>query len=109
MAILKFNNKAAYDAATKSTTESTVALIQDGKGIEHNDVNVIVSVPEIGDKLFLDANNNWHFLKHDTYVAASMPAGCTFVGVVFDVQGNTAKVCHKISSSQKWADVFQCT
>ena len=107
MAILKFNNKAAYDAATKSTTESTVALIQDGKGIEHNDVNVITDVPEIGDKLFLDANINWHFLKHDTYVAASMPAGCTFVGVVFDVQGNTAKVCHKISSSQKWAEIYQ--
>ena len=107
MAIFKFDNKAAYDAATKSTTESTVALIQDGKGIEHNDVNVIADVPEIGDKLFLDANNNWHFLKHDTYVAASMPAGCTFVGVVFDVQGNTAKICPKTSSSQKWADVFQ--
>ena len=107
MAILKFNNKAAYDAATKSTTESTVALIQDGKGIEHNDVNVIVDVPEVGDILFLDANNNRHFLKHDTYVAASFPSGCTFVGVVFDVQGNTAKICHKTSSSQKWADVFQ--
>ena len=45
MAILKFNNKAAYDAAAKSTTESTVALIKDGKGIEHNDVNVIADVP----------------------------------------------------------------
>ena len=107
MAILKFNSKADYDAAEKSNTESTVALIQDGEGIEHNDVNVIADVPEIGDKLFLDANNNWHFLKHDTYVAASMPAGCTFVGVVFDVQGNTAKVSHKISSPQKWAEVYQ--
>lgn len=105
--ILKFDNKSAYDSAEKSTTESTVALVQDGKGIEYNSVNIIADVPEIGDKLFLDANNNWHFLKHDTYVAASFPSGCTFVGVVFDVQGNTAKICHKISSSQKWADVFQ--
>ena len=105
--ILKFDNKAAYDAATKSTTESTVALIKDGNGIKYNEVNVIVDIPEIGDILFLDANNSKHFLKHNTYVAASFPAGCTFVGVVFDVQGNTAKICHKTSSSQKWAEIYQ--
>ena len=107
MAILKFDNKAAYDAATKSTTESSVSLIKDSESVVYDNVNVIVSVPEVGDILFLDANNNRHFLKHDTYVAASFPSGCTFVGVVFDVQGNTAKICHKTSSSQKWADVFQ--
>lgn len=107
MAILKFDNKAAYDAATKSTTESTVALIRDGEGIKYNGVNVIVDIPEIGDILFLDANNQRHFLKHDTYVAASFPTGCTFIGVVFDIQGNTAKIINKASTSQKWADVFQ--
>ena len=105
--ILKFDNKAAYDAATKSTTESTVALIKDGNGIKYNGVNVIVDIPEIGDILFLDANNQKHFLKHDTYVAASFPTGCTFVGVVFDIQGNIAKIINKVSTSQKWADVFQ--
>ena len=107
MAILKFDNKAAYDAAAKSTTESTVALIRDGEGIKYNGVNVIVDIPEVGDILFLDANNAKHFLKHDTYVAASFPAGCTFVGVVFDIQGNTAKILNKTTTSQKWADVFQ--
>ena len=107
MAIFKFDNKAAYDAATKSTTESSVSLIKDGESVVYDNVNVIVSVPEIGDKLFLDANNNWHFLKHDTYVAASMPAGCTFVGVVYDIQGKVVKVCNRFSTVQKWADVFQ--
>ena len=105
--ILKFDSKAAYDAATKSTTESTVALIKDGEGIKYNGVNVIVDIPEIGDILFLDANNVKHYLKHDTYVSASFPAGCTFVGVVFDIQGNTAKIINKESTSQKWADIFQ--
>src|SRR5574344_983518 len=107
MAILKFDNKAAYDAAAKSTAESTVALIKDGEGVKYNGVNVIVDIPEIGDILFLDANNSKHFLKHDTYVPASFPAGCTFVGVVFDIQGNTAKILNKTTTSQKWADVFQ--
>ena len=107
MAILKFDNKAAYDAATKSTTESSVSLIKDSESVVYDNVNVIVSVPEVGDILFLDVNNERHFLKHDTYNSASFPAGCTFVGVVFDVQGNTAKICHKTSSFQKWADVFQ--
>ena len=107
MAILKFDNKAAYDAAAKSTTESTVALIRDGEGIKYNGVNVIVDIPEVGDILFLNANNSKHYLKHDTYVAASFPAGCTFVGVVFDIQGNTAKILNKTTTSQKWADVFQ--
>ena len=90
MAILKFDNKAAYDAATKSTTESSVSLIKDSESVVYDNVNVIVSVPEVGDILFLDANNERHFLKHDTYNSASFPSGCTFVGVVFDVQGNTA-------------------
>ena len=107
MAILKFDNKAAYDAATKSTTESSVSLIKDSESVVYDNVNVIVSVPEVGDILFLDANNNRHFLKHDTYVAASFPSGCTFVGVVFDVQGNNIKIINKTSSTQKWADVFQ--
>ena len=107
MAILKFDNKAAYDAATKSTTESSVSLIKDSESVVYDNVNVIVSVPEVGDILFLDVNNERHFLKHDTYNSASFPAGCTFVGVVFDVQGNTAKICHKTSSSQKWAEVYQ--
>ena len=107
MAILKFDNKAAYDAAAKSTAESTVALIKDGEGIKYNGVNVIVDIPEIGDILFLDANNAKHYLKHDTYVAASFPVGCTFVGVVFDIQGNTAKILNKKTTTQKWGDVFQ--
>ena len=105
--ILKFDNKAAYDAAAKSTTESTVSLIKDGESIVYDKVNVIVDVPEIGDILFLDANSERRFLKHDTYVAASFPSGCTFVGVVFDVQGNNIKIINKTSSTQKWADVFQ--
>ena len=105
--ILKFDNKAAYDAATKSTTESTVSLIDDGESVLYDNVNVIVDVPEVGDILFLDANNERHFLKHDTYNPASFPSGCTFVGVVFDVQGKNVKVINKTSSVQKWADVFQ--
>ena len=107
MAILKFDNKAAYDVAAKSTTESTVALIRDGEGIKYNGVNVIVDIPEIGDILFLDANSERRFLKHDTYVAASFPSGCTFVGVVFDVHGNNIKIINKTSSTQKWAEVYQ--
>jgi hypothetical protein len=106
MAILKLTIRLPTMQHKKHDGKLLLLLFKDGKGIEHNDVMSLSDVPEIGDKLFLDANNNWHFLKHDTYVAASMPAGCTFVGVVFDVQGNTAKICHKTSSSQKWADVF---
>lgn len=107
MAIFKFDNKAAYDAATKSTTESTVSLIKDSESVVYDNVNVIVSVPEVGDILFLDVNNERHFLKHDTYNSASFPAGCTFVGVVFDVHGNNIKIINKTSSTQKWAEVYQ--
>ena len=107
MAILKFDNKAAYDAATKSTTESSVSLIKDSESVVYDNVNVIVSVPEVGDILFLDVNNERHFLKHDTYNSASFPAGCTFVGVVFDVHGNNIKIINKTSSTQKWAEVHQ--
>ena len=109
MAILKFDKKAAYDAATKSTTESTVALIKDGDGIIRNDVNVIVDIPEIGDILFIDANKKRHYIKHDTYSSASFPSGCTIVGVVFDVNGNDVKVMNKTPTTQRWSDVFQWT
>ena len=60
MAILKFNNKAAYDAASKSTTESTVALIQDGKSLQAGLIaqDVLKVLPSIvhkqGDYLALD-------------------------------------------------------
>ena len=64
MAIFKFDNKAAYDAATKSTTESSVSLIKDGESVVYDNVNVIVSVPEVGDILFLDVNETSLLIRH---------------------------------------------
>jgi hypothetical protein len=106
MALNRYSNQAAYDAATKSVTESTVSLVGDGTGIKVDGVNVITESPERGDILFLDANKNIKYLKCDTYKSAAMPSGCTLVGVVGWREGGEVLIINKTGGSGKWCPIY---
>ena len=74
MAIKSYANKAAYDAATKPTTESQVSLIENTNDVLIDGVNVITDVPQVADAVFLDESNKPVILKGgDSLVLLNTP------------------------------------
>ena len=69
MATRKDANRAAWDAAAKSTTESTLGLLIDTRQTVTNGVNVKSLVPKRGDAVLADADNNVIFVARDSYKA----------------------------------------
>lgn len=108
MAIKKFLNKAAYDAAVKPTTESMVSLIASSKEVMVDGVNVATQEPSVGDVLFLDENSEKVFQKGGDWLAtANIPAGWTHVGYVFLRRGREVGIVNKEAFSEKYCDVVQ--
>ena len=110
MAIKSYANKAAYDAATKPTTESQVSLIETTNDVLIDGVNVVTDVPQVADAVFLDESNNPVILKGgDSLVKAHIPSAWTYVGEVLEVvDGNHVRIIHNnISQNKKYADVLQ--
>lgn len=104
MATRKDPNRAAWDAAQKSTTESTLGLLADTRGTPTNPINVEVRIPKVGD-IVLHDNKKVHFIARDSFKAA--PTGWTIIGVVGVKRGAKALIVHKANTSKKWAEVFQ--
>lgn len=104
--IKEYNNQAAYDAATKSTTESEAALLLDTRETLINGVNVKISLsPKVGDIVCHDANGKVHFIALDTFHA--LPSGWVVIGVVAHRQGRRILVAYKSQASKKFSDVYQ--
>ena len=78
MAIEIYPNKAAYDAATKPTTESQVSMIETSREIIVDGVNVLTAEPIAGDAIFLDENNKIVFVKGGDWLqTAIIPSAWT--------------------------------
>ena len=108
MAIKSYNNKAAYDAAVKPTTESQVSMIETTREIIVDGVNVVTTQPTVGDVIFLDDQNNIIFVKGGAWIQkANIPAAWTHVGYVYFRKGKQVGVVHKDGADQKWLDVCQ--
>lgn len=105
MATRKDQNRAAWDAAQKSTTESTLGLLADTRETPTNPINVEVRIPKVGDIVLHDTNKKVHFIARDSFKAA--PTGWTIIGVVGAKRGTKALIVHKANTSKKWAEVFQ--
>ena len=105
MAYVKPATPAAWASLEKSTTESTLGLIESTHEAVRNGVNVFVRIPRKGDIVLHDANNKVHFVALDTYNA--LPTGMTAIGVVGAVQGRKVLIVYKANASKKWADVFR--
>lgn len=110
MAIKSFPNKTAYDAATKSTIESQVSMIETSREIIVDGVNVVTTEPTVGDALFLDEQNNKVFVRGGDWLQkAIIPSAWTWVGTVFMREGRQVGIVHKTGSDQKYCDVLQYT
>lgn len=92
-----YNNTAAYTADTnRPTGESAVSLIGDGTGVKFDGKNVLTLSPAVGDIVVWDSVNSVKkYLKYGTYNAATLPAGITIIGVVYNRTGNTIRVVSK--------------
>lgn len=103
--IKEYNNKAAHDAATRSTTESEISLLLDTRECLVDGVNVKISLsPKVGDIVCHDANGKVHFIALDTYHA--LPTGWVVIGVVALRQGKRILVAYKSQASKKFSDVY---
>lgn len=104
MATRKDANRAAWDAAQKSTTESTLGLLLDTRQVVTNGVNVKSYIPKRGDAVVADADNNVRFIARDSYKA--LPAGWKKIGAVAAVYGRKVLVTGE-AKAKKWSDVYQ--
>lgn len=108
MAIKAYNNRAAYDAAVKPTTESQVSLIETTREIIVDGRNVVTTEPVAGDVVFTDDQNKVIFVKGgDWLVKANIPAAWTHVGYVYFRKGRQVGVIDKNTADLKWLDVSQ--
>lgn len=104
--IKEYNNKAAHDAATRSTTESEASLLLDTRETLIDGVNVKISLsPKVGDIVCHDANGKVHFIALDTFHA--LPSGWVVIGVIAHRQGRRILVAYKSQASKKFSDVYQ--
>jgi len=108
MAIKSYNNKAAYEAAVKPTTESQVSMIETTREIIVDGVNVVTTQPTVGDVVFLDDQSKVIYVKGGAWIQkATIPAAWTHVGYVYFRKGKQVGVIHKTGADQKYLDVSQ--
>lgn len=108
MSIKSYANKAAYDAAVKSTIESQVSMIETSRDVVIDGVNVVTGDPVSGDVLFLDESNNKVFLKGGAALQkAIIPSAWTHVGYVVARFGRKALIIDKDAADLKYVDVVQ--
>lgn len=104
-----YDNKAAYDAAAKDTTQSVVSLIKDDNEIVYDGVNVVVDTPHVGAVVVFDKNENKkRFIAKDTCVLAKVPDHLVIGGIVYDVQGTYVRMLStdQTFASQKWKGIY---
>ena len=107
MAIKKFNTRQEYNAASKSTTESTVSLIAQGNEVEFDGINVVTTEPACGDLVFKDDSDKRVYVKTSTLNKSRIPSNWTHIGYVVARFGNQKLIADKNESSAKYADVVQ--
>ena len=107
MAIKKFNTRADYNAATKSTTESTVSLIVDGNETKYDGVNVLTKEPICGDLVYLDDTKARVYVKRETYDKTQIPSSWVHVGYVGARFGSKKLIFDKAETSLKYLAVSQ--
>lgn len=106
MAIKLYDTEAAYEAASKSTIESAISLIETSNEVKTDGVNVLTTEPVKGDIVALDEKNEVVYITLDSYTAATFPSAWTVVGVVLWRRGNEVTIVDKANASKKWSDIY---
>lgn len=101
MAAKRFIDRAAYDADTKSTTESTVSLIEEGNEVVVDGVNVQTKDPKLADAVMIDGDKKVVFLCGETVNKDLISEDWTLVGFVYKVEGNDIHVVDKDAISDR--------
>lgn len=101
-----YANRAAYESADKSKTESTVALIESENSVVTNGVNVVTSQPKVGDIVIYDENGDVRFIALDTYQGEVFPSAWETVGVVAGRRGNMVYIVSKENATKKYMEVY---
>lgn len=73
--IKTYKNEFEWASATKSTTEATVGLLLDSNTPVINGINVLVTIPKVGDAVVLDDSGNIKFIALGTFVDSAFPSG----------------------------------
>ena len=107
--IQTFSNQDAYAAAGKPTDESRVALIEDINAVKIDGVNVLTDMPEDGDVVFQDADENIFFVKRATVNKNLINAEWTHAGYAFANNGRQVKVLDKAfpTATYQWLACWQ--
>lgn len=109
MALNNYQTVAQYEAATPSTTESTISHVEETNEVHINGVNVVTDQPKVGDIIFLDADGNEKIVAGETVNKDLLDATWTHVGYVFHREGNKYWVIDKNAEDEKYCDVLQFT
>lgn len=104
--IKKFDTEAAYEAAEKSTAESTISLVDENNSTKIDGVNVVTKSPKIGDILCVNADGDKLWIAFGTYNSGSLPSGYTAKGVVAKRHGNILLIASTTNKVQKWLEVY---
>lgn len=108
MAIKSFQNKEAYDAASRSSIESQVSMIENSRQTIIDGVNVLTREPVVGDVLFLDESNRKVFVKGGSWLRkANIPTAWVHVGYVYMRKGRKVGVIDKTGTDEQYLTVWQ--
>lgn len=111
MAIKIYGSRENEAQALKSTSESTIGLIQNGE-LTYHPVNAFVEVPSVGDIVLLDNIKSIKYIKAGTYSPVSnlnpngIPASWDKVGVVTAIHRGKALIVDKTNASEVWINGY---
>lgn len=103
--IKTYPDRAAHDAAAKSETESTVALIENVNKVVIDGVNVVTSQPKVGDIVCYDENRRLRFVELDSYREGVLPSAWETAGIVVIRKGDAVTVMSKDIESLPWCPI----
>lgn len=105
--IRRYDTIKQYSVYIKSAAESDISLIENSNEVKIDGVNVITTLPNSGDALFIKADGSKVWVVGTSLNKTLIPVDWTWVGVVYDRKGNQVKVLDKTAVSTKYADVVQ--
>lgn len=106
MAIKLYETEAAYEAAAKSTIESSISLIETNNEIKADGVNVLTKSPVKGDIVALNEKNEVVYITLESFTTGTFPSAWTKVGVVVMRRGKEVIIVDKANASYKWSDIY---
>lgn len=101
-----FPDKASHDAAVKSSTESSLVLIENDNLVVADGVNVRTYLPCPGDIVLQGEDDKLIYIQRSSFRKAMIPAAWEIIGVLGLRRGRKGLIIHITNASRKWSDVY---